>query len=101
MKNEKNKIFLIDNHVLCRKGLKAVLADYPEFKFVGDASNCLEWELILQDNPVDMILNDTDSYKINNNEFSENFLKKISLKKLLHLPLQDDLSLQNQWLKNL
>jgi DNA-binding NarL/FixJ family response regulator len=88
MKNEKNiKIFLIDNHVLFRKGLKAVLADYPYIKIVGDASSYLEAESILQENPVDMVLIDTDFYIIKNNELSENLLKKNLTKKVVALTL--------------
>jgi two-component system nitrate/nitrite response regulator NarL len=88
MKKEKNiKIFLIDNHALFRKGLKAVLADYPDFKIVGDASTYLEAESTLRENPVDMILIDTDFYTINNNELSENLLKKNLTKKVVALTL--------------
>ena len=88
MKKEKNiKIFLIDNHTLFRKGLKAVLADYPNFKIVGDASSYPEAESILRENPVDMILIDTDFYTINNNELSENLLKKNLTKKVVALTL--------------
>lgn len=88
MKKEYNiEIFLIDNHALFRKGLKAVLADYPDFKIIGDSSSYLEAVLILQENPVDMILIDTDFYKINNNELSENLLEKNLTKKVVALTL--------------
>lgn len=88
MKNEEYiKIFLIDNHALFRKGLKAVLADYPDFKIVGDASSYLEAEIVLQENPVDMILIDTDFYTINENELSENLIKKNFTKKIVALTL--------------
>ncbi|PKO09258.1 MAG: hypothetical protein CVU40_10975 [Chloroflexi bacterium HGW-Chloroflexi-2] len=86
MKNENSiRIFLIDNHALFRKGLKAILADYPNFDIIGDSSNYLQAESILQENPVDMILIDTDFYTIKNNEFSENFLNKNLTKKIVAL----------------
>jgi DNA-binding NarL/FixJ family response regulator len=86
MKNENSiRIFLIDNHALFRKGLKAILADYPNFDIIGDSSNYLQAESILQENPVDMILIDTDFYTIKNNEFSENILKKNLTKKIVAL----------------
>lgn len=88
MVNEKKiSIYLIDNHVLFRKGLKAILADYPDFNIVGDTSNYYEAELILKENPVDMILIDTDFFAITNNEFSENILKKNLTKKIVALTL--------------
>ncbi len=88
MKKENNiKIFLIDNHTLFRKGLKAVLADYPDFKIIGDSTSYLEAEPILRENPVDMIFIDTDFYTINNNELSENLLKKNLTKKVVALTL--------------
>lgn len=88
MVNEnKISIYLIDNHVLFRKGLKAILADYPDFNIVGDTSNYYEAELILKENPVDMILIDTDFFAITNNEFSENILKKNLTKKIVALTL--------------
>lgn len=86
MKNENSiRIFLIDNHALFRKGLKAILSDYPNFDIIGDSSNYLQAESILQENPVDMILIDTDFYTIKNNEFSENFLNKNLTKKIVAL----------------
>ncbi|PKO07433.1 MAG: hypothetical protein CVU41_01675 [Chloroflexi bacterium HGW-Chloroflexi-3] len=86
MKNEKSiRIFLIDNHALFRKGLKAILADVSNFKIVGDASSYHEAETILQENPVDMVLFDTDFYIIKNNEFSENILKNNLTKKVVAL----------------
>jgi DNA-binding NarL/FixJ family response regulator len=86
MKNENSiRIFLIDNHALFRKGLKAILADYPNFDIIGDSSNYLQAESILQENPVDMILIDTDFYTIKNNEFSENILNKNLTKKIVAL----------------
>ncbi len=88
MNNEKNiKIFLIDNHALFRKGLKAVLADYPAFKIVGDASSYCDAESVLQENPVDMILIDTDFFTIKENELSENLLNKKLTKKVVALTL--------------
>jgi len=86
MKNENSiRIFLIDNHALFRKGLKAILADYPNFDIIGDSSSYLQAESILQENPVDIILIDTDFYTIKNNEFSENILKKNLTKKIVAL----------------
>lgn len=88
MKNEKIiSIFLIDNHALFRKGLKAILADYPEFKIVGDASGYLEAASFLQEDPVDLILIDTDFHTITNNEFSDNILRKNLSKKVVALTL--------------
>ncbi|MBW6471588.1 MAG: response regulator transcription factor [Anaerolineaceae bacterium] len=88
MKNEKSiSIFLIDTHALFRKGLKAILADYPNFEIIGDTSSYLQAESILQENPVDMILIDTDFYTIKNNEFFENILKKNLTKKVVALTL--------------
>ncbi len=88
MKNEKIiSIFLIDNHALFRKGLKAILVDYPDFKVVGDASTYLEAGSFLQENPVDLILIDTDFHTITNNEFSENILRKNLSKKVVALTL--------------
>jgi len=88
MKNEKFiSIFLIDNHALFRKGLKAILVDYPDFKVVGDTSTYLEAGSFLQENPVDLILIDTDFHTITNNEFSENILRKNLSKKVVALTL--------------
>lgn len=88
MKNEKIiSIFLIDNHALFRKGLKAILADFPEFRIVGDASSYLEAASFLQQNPVDLILIDTDFHTLTNNEFSENILRKNFSKKVIALTL--------------
>ncbi|HSM26348.1 MAG TPA: response regulator transcription factor [Anaerolineaceae bacterium] len=58
--NEKIKIILIDHHVLFRKGLRAILNDYPSFEVVGDYS---DWDEYQQKNftaDINILIVDTD-----------------------------------------
>lgn len=60
MKRSLIKLLLVDNHVLFRKGLKAILVDYPDFEIIGDFSDIKECIPLLQSEIVDIILIDTD-----------------------------------------
>lgn len=88
MKDEKTiRIFIVDNHALFRKGLKAILADFPHFTVVGDTPGYLEAESILEENPVDVMLIDTDFFAIKNRDFFDNILEKKLTKKIVALTL--------------
>ncbi len=64
MKKSLIKLLLVDNHVLFRKGLKAILVDYPDFEIIGDFSDIKECIPLLQSEKVDIILIDTDFQKV-------------------------------------
>lgn len=72
------KVFLIDKNALFRKGLRAILADYPEYIVIGDASDIGTAELILKDHPADLLTIDAD---FRTEEASEN-ISGIAEKKL-------------------
>lgn len=72
------KVFLIDKNALFRKGLRAILADYPEYIVIGDASDIGTAELILKDHPADLLIIDAD---FRTEEASEN-ISGIAEKKL-------------------
>ena len=72
------KVFLIDKNALFRKGLRAILADYPEYIVIGDASDIGTAELILNDHPADLLIIDAD---FRTEEASEN-ISRIAEKKL-------------------
>ncbi|MDX9849614.1 MAG: response regulator transcription factor [Anaerolineaceae bacterium] len=72
------KVFLIDKNALFRKGLRAILADYPEYIVIGDASDIGTAELILKDHPADLLIIDAD---FRTEEASEN-ISRIAEKKL-------------------
>jgi len=66
------KIVLVDTHLLFRKGLKAIISDYPDFEVVGDFSTWKESIPIFQNEIVDILVIDTDF-----SEFSANELKTL------------------------
>lgn len=68
----KLQLVLIDSHLLFRKGLKAIISDYPDFEVVGDFSTWKECILLLQNEKVDILILDT-----NFSEFSANEIKKL------------------------
>ena len=72
------KVFLIDKNALFRKGLRAILADFPEYIVIGDASDIGTAELILKDHPADLLIIDAD---FRTEEASEN-ISRIAEKKL-------------------
>ncbi len=70
------KIYLIDTHTLFRKGIRAILADYPDFEVIGDTSDLCEGELFLREHPVDLVLLDADLKHLEENEFILKFTQK-------------------------
>jgi DNA-binding NarL/FixJ family response regulator len=56
--NEPTRVLLVDDHVLFRKGVQAVLATRPEFDVVGEASNGLQAIDLARETMPDVILMD-------------------------------------------
>jgi len=82
---KKIKLFLIDNHVLFRKGLKAILIDYPDLEILGESSTLGESESILSNSPADIVIIDIDLHNIKPAFFMNNIFKKGLAKKVLIL----------------
>jgi DNA-binding NarL/FixJ family response regulator len=76
--SEKIKVFLIDNHVLFRKGLCALLNDYSDLDVLGDVSTIQESLPLLAINPVDLVIIDTDLMQIDTLEIKNLIDKKLS-----------------------
>ena len=55
---EKIRIAIADDHQLFRNGLKILLAVFPEFEVVGEASNGEEFLSLIKNSPVDVALMD-------------------------------------------
>ncbi len=69
---------MIDKNALFRKGIRAILADYPEYAVIGDTSDFATAELILKDHPADLVIIDADFRHVDENEI----ISKITAKKL-------------------
>jgi DNA-binding NarL/FixJ family response regulator len=82
---EKIKLFLIDNHVLFRKGLKAILLDYPQLEILGEALNYDDAKPKLAKTPVDIVVIDIDLKNLSSAYFADNFFNKGLTKKVLVL----------------
>lgn len=52
------KVFLVDDHVLIRKGIALVLENYKDLKVIGDASTTEECIQTMYDQEIDVILMD-------------------------------------------
>lgn len=65
------KLVLVDSHLLFRKGLKAIISDYPDLEVVGDFSAWKDSIPLLQSNKIDILIIDT-----NFSEFSASEVKK-------------------------
>lgn len=88
MGNKKQiKIFLIDENVLFRKGLCAILSDYPDFHVTGDAPNLTTGGLFLKNHTVDLVLIDLDLNQAQENELYNKIIKKNLSKKVVILTL--------------
>ena len=81
----KVKLFLIDDHVLFRKGLKAILFDYPELEILGEASSLEESESKLSKTPADIVIMDIDLIKIKPKYITQKILNKGLARKVLIL----------------
>ena len=55
-----NRIFLVDDHVIVRDGIKAMLATEPDIEVVGEASNGQELLELLPTTPTDVVLLDAN-----------------------------------------
>ena len=77
MKNDKKiKIFLVDNHVLFRKGLRAILSDYSDINVIGDVSTYQECIPLLIKEPADLLVMDTDFQNLNAFEIRNEIIDK-------------------------
>ncbi|MDO9085691.1 MAG: response regulator transcription factor [Anaerolineaceae bacterium] len=73
-KDKKIKIFLVDNHVLFRKGLMAILNDYDDLNVIGDVSTYQECIPLLLKEPADLLVMDTDFRNLNAFEIKNNII---------------------------
>jgi DNA-binding NarL/FixJ family response regulator len=54
------RLLLIDDHPVIRKGLRAVLCDYPQYEVVGEAGSCAEALALAENERPDLALLDLD-----------------------------------------
>lgn len=86
MKNkEKIRLVLVDNHLLFRKGLKAIISDYTDFEVIGDFSNWRDCIPLLQNEKVDILVIDTNFSNFSANDFKKSVSKGIDFPKILAL----------------
>jgi len=85
----KIKLVLVDNHVLFRKGLKAILSDYSDFEVIGDFSNLHESLPLIQFGNIDILIIDTDFSKFSSKELKINEPGREKSTKVLALTLEN------------
>jgi DNA-binding NarL/FixJ family response regulator len=59
------RILIVEDHTILRDGLRAILADYSEFKVVGEAADGLEGVRCARDLAPDLVLLDMSMPKMN------------------------------------
>lgn len=64
MNKTKIKLLLVDNHVLFRKGLKAIISEFQDFEIIGDFSDLEDSIPLIHTGIVDIVVIDTDFTKV-------------------------------------
>ena len=72
---EKIRIAIADDHQLFRNGLKILLAVFPEFEVVGEASNGEEFLSLIKNCPVDVALMDINMPEMDGIEATKRAMK--------------------------
>ena len=60
MNHHRQRILVVDDHTLFRRGLVGLLSDMPEFEVVGEAGNGVEALAMLENSAVDILLADVN-----------------------------------------
>lgn len=93
------KVLLVDDHMIVRDGIAALLNDAKNIKLVGDCKDGSEVLGFLGDNPVDVILMDIMMDSINGIEASKMVLDKYPEIKILTLSMNNDYDYIQEMLK--
>ncbi len=67
---DKKKIIIVDDHVIVRNGLKALLSFFNDIEVIGDASGYEELQVLLNSNQSDIILLDIEIPKVSGLEIA-------------------------------
>lgn len=84
------KVLLVDDHALFRRGIKSVLASWPEVEVVGEAGDGLTALKIAVDTMPDVILMDINMPNCNGLEATRRLKKEIPYVKIVILTVSDD-----------
>jgi two-component system nitrate/nitrite response regulator NarL len=88
--NEPVRILLVDDHVLFRKGVEAVLASRPNVEVVGEAGNGLEAIALAQETMPDLILMDISMPVCNGLEATRRIKVEMPYVKVVMVTVSED-----------
>ncbi len=86
------KVIVADDHKMIRDGIKSLLKEEPDIQVIGEASNGREVLLLLEEEPVDLILMDIDMGKYNGIETTQQVAKLYPDVKVLIISMHNDSS---------
>jgi DNA-binding NarL/FixJ family response regulator len=92
-------VAIADDHVIFRKGLRAILNEISEFKVVAEASNGLELMEILKTNQVDIILMDIRMPVMDGLEATQKVLKKYPSIRIIALTMHEEIGYFNKMIE--
>lgn len=83
-------LIIADDHPVFRAGLTAIVASYPEFELLAEATNGEELLTMVERYHPDVVLTDIDMPKLNGIEVLKSLQNKPSKPKIVFLTLYDD-----------
>jgi DNA-binding NarL/FixJ family response regulator len=84
------RILLVDDHILFRKGVAALLANHPEMQVVGEASNGFEAIAVARETLPDVILMDINMPECDGLDATRRIKREMPHVKIVMLTVSDD-----------
>lgn len=84
------RILLVDDHILFRKGMAALLSNHPEFQVVGEAGDGVEAVSEARESMPDVILMDISMPNCNGLEATKRIKREMPHVKIVILTVSDD-----------
>lgn len=93
------RIIIADDHVIFRKGLRAILNEITEFKVIAEAANGIELLKVLENQETDVVLMDIKMPEMDGLMATKQILEKYPEIKIIALTMHEEIGYFNQMIE--